>query len=127
MADSPAEIEAVAQRFVTALETGDLEGIRALYAPDVRVWHNTDQVEQDLETTLGGVAWFFGALHERRYLDIRRQVYPGGFVQQFVMTGRTNKGEAFRWPGCMVVAVAGGRITRLDEYLDSAGAAPLLA
>ena len=34
---------ALADRLVTALESDDAETLRALYAPDITVWHNFDQ------------------------------------------------------------------------------------
>ena len=42
-----------------------------------------------------------------------------GFVQQHVVRGRNALGEEFAIPACLVVTVVEGRITRLDEYLDS--------
>ncbi|GAA2143184.1 Cif family virulence factor [Actinomadura napierensis] len=36
-------IERLADEFIAAVETGDLDAIRtSLYAPDAQIWHNTD-------------------------------------------------------------------------------------
>ncbi len=57
---------------------------------------------------------------ELRYEEVRRHATPTGFVQQHVLRGRAPNGTPLEVPACIVCAVAGGRITRLDEYLDSA-------
>ncbi|HEY1588361.1 MAG TPA: hypothetical protein VGG00_01410, partial [Rhodanobacter sp.] len=55
-----------------------------------------------------------------RYVDIRRHFYPGGFVQQHVVSGIKANGDSFRVPVCMVIAVRDAKIARIDEYFDSA-------
>ena len=47
----------VAERFFTAVESGDLEAVRAIYAPDARIWHNHDRKEQTVEENLKVLAW----------------------------------------------------------------------
>ena len=42
-----AAIEALAQRFITAVETGDIDTARDCYAEDAVIWHNTDELEQN--------------------------------------------------------------------------------
>ena len=37
--------DALAARFFAAIEAGDIDAIRAIYAPDARIWHNTDGIE----------------------------------------------------------------------------------
>ena len=56
----------------------------------------------------------------------RRSFTEDGFVLQMVSSGITTSGVDFRVPVCLVVTVAEGRITRLDEYADSRQAQPLL-
>jgi ketosteroid isomerase-like protein len=122
-----AETEAVldlAERFFTAIERGDLEAVRALYAPDARIWHNHDGREQTVEENLRVLAWVARHLPGRRYRVGRRVAIPGGFLQQHVLEGETRTGP-FLMPACIVCEVAGGRITRLEEYLDSAQASHL--
>ena len=58
---------------------------------------------------------------DRLYDDRRVEVFPGGFVQQHVLRGtRVQDGVRVHLPACIVCAVKDGRITRLDEYFDSA-------
>ena len=113
-------IDELAERFFDAIEHGDLDGVRAVYAPDAVIWHNTDQAEQGVDANLRVLAWVVRNIKERHYGDIRRVVVNDGFVQQHVLTGVGPNGRRFSLPAMMRVWVQDGRITRLDEYLDSA-------
>jgi ketosteroid isomerase-like protein len=122
-ADTDAILD-LAERFFTAVERGDLEAVRALYAPEALIWHNHDGKEQTVEQNLRVLAWVARHLPGRRYRVRRRVAIPGGFLQQHVLEGETRNGP-FSMPACIVCEVAGGRITRLEEYLDSAQAGHL--
>jgi ketosteroid isomerase-like protein len=117
----------VAERFFAAIGKGDLDAVRAIYAPDAVIWHNNDGVEQNVAQNLAVLAWVVKNISGLRYEDVRRFPTPSGFVQQHVLRGSAPSGVAIEIPACIVCAVANGRITRLDEYLDSAQVAPLLA
>jgi ketosteroid isomerase-like protein len=119
-----ADVLAVAERFFRAVEKGDVEGIRAIYAPDARIWHNNDGIEQTVDENLRVLAWVAKNLSNRRYKVKRRVVIPGGFMQQHVLEADT-VGGPFAMPACIVCEVRDGRITRLEEYLDSAQAGHL--
>jgi ketosteroid isomerase-like protein len=121
MSDSALE---VAERLFTALEAGDVEAVRALYAPEARVWHNFDGVEQTVEENLRTLAWFARNVPGRRYEEVRRQATATGFVQQHVLRG-TAPGGKLEMPACIVATVVDGKITRIDEYLDTAQSAVL--
>lgn len=115
------EMRAFAGRFFDAIEAGDIATMQASFAPDAAIWHNTDELivtpGQTAQTLTGMVA----RIAERSYADRRLHVFPGGFVQQHVLQGvRTHDGERVRLPCAIVCQVADGRITRLDEYFDSA-------
>jgi ketosteroid isomerase-like protein len=114
----------LAARFFAAVETGDIDQIRAIYAPDAIIWHNHDRKEQTVEENLKVLRWVARHLPKRRYNVLRRVAIPGGFLQQHVLEGETANGP-FSMPACIVVQVREGRIARLEEYLDSAQAAHL--
>ncbi|MGN6149555.1 MAG: nuclear transport factor 2 family protein [Rhizomicrobium sp.] len=115
----------LADRFMRAIETGDIETVRACYAPDARVWHNNDGLEQTLEENLKVLDWVARHLPNRRYEIKSRHVFDGGYVQQHVLHGTLRSGKPFSMPACLVVTVTNGKITRLSEYLDSAHTLPL--
>lgn len=120
-ADAP-ELE-VARRFFGAIERGDLAAVRELYAPDVVVWHCFDGREKTREENLAMLAGALEAVQGLRYEDVRLQAIPGGFVEQHVVRGvEKANGRELVLPAVVVCRVAHGRITRLDEYFDSAQA-----
>jgi len=116
----------LAERFFRAVERGDVDQIRAIYAPDARIWHNHDGLEQTVEENLKVLAWMSRNVRDKRYEVKRRAAIPGGFLQQHVLHGQTANGP-FSMPACIICEVKDGRISRLEEYLDSAQAAHLVA
>ena len=115
----------VAERLFTSIGAGDIEDVRDCYAANVVIWHNSDGLEQTRDENLRTLSWVIRNISDRRYEEIRRQPTPTGFVQQHVLRGTTRSGQAMELPACIVCTVEDGKITRLDEYLDSAHAAVL--
>ena len=115
------DIRAMAQRFFDAIEAGDIETMQSSFTPDAEIWHNTDELivtpAQTAQTLTGMVA----RIKDREYADRRLATFPGGFVQQHVLKGRRvhDEGEV-RLPCAIICKVEDGKITRLDEYFDSA-------
>lgn len=120
------DIVAVATRFFAAIEHGDIDTVRAIYAPDAVIWHNTDEHGSTVEENLQVLSDFVQRIRERRYENRRVEVFAGGFVQQHLLTGIRADGVRLRLPACLVCTVRNGRITRLDEYFDSVAVAPWL-
>jgi ketosteroid isomerase-like protein len=117
--DESQEILSLAKSFFDGLELGDISILRKVYAPDVEIWHNTDGLTQTLEeneTTLKG---FVSRISDRKYGQRRTEAFPGGFVQQHVLTGVRKDGVKVSLPACIVCQVKNGKVTRLDEYFDS--------
>lgn len=122
--DSIEQIEALARRLFDAIERGSIDDVRDIYAPDAVIWHNTDGLETSPAENLAVLGAFVGRISERRYQERQLKVFPGGFVQQHVLTGLRRDGRRLRLPACLVCSVENGKITRLDEYFDSVAVAP---
>jgi len=115
------DIRTMATRFFDAIEAGDIETMQNSFTPDAAIWHNTDELivspAQTAQTLTGMVA----RIKDREYADRRLTVFPGGFVQQHVLKGKRVQDDVeVRLPCAIVCEVANGKITRLDEYFDSA-------
>ncbi len=119
-----ANLELCEQLF-SAIIRGDIDAVRAIYAEDAVIWHNNDGVEQSPDQNLRVLRWVVRNVKDLRYEEIRRHETPTGFVQQHVLRGTSPNGVVLEVPACIVCTVVDGRITRLDEYLDSAQIAPL--
>jgi len=124
--NNPEQSLEVADRLFKSIERGDIAAIREIYAPDVIIWHNNDGATQTVDANLAVVGWVVANISEIAYTEIRRHATPTGFVQQHVMRGRVKaSGKELRLPACIICDVENGRITRLDEYFDSAQIAVL--
>ena len=120
---TPAQISDLAKRFFDAIEAGNIATVRAIYADNARVWHNTDGKETSREENIRTLEGFIGAVPTRRYTNRRLDVFETGFVEQHLLVGRLANGKDVSLPACIVCEVKDGRITRLDEYFDSAALA----
>ena len=109
----------------SAIMRGDIDAVRAIYSPDAVIWHNNDQIEETPDRNLRVLGWVTKNIKDLRYEELRRHETPSGFVQQHVLRGIAPNGTALEIPACIVCEVKDGRITRLDEYLDSAHTAAL--
>jgi len=88
------EMHDLGDRLVAAIVAGDVDAVRAIYAPDATIWHNFDQRDQTVDENLATLA----DLH--------------------VLTGDA-RGGPLAMPAMIRFAVADGCITRLEEYLDT--------
>ena len=109
-----------ARRFFDAVSRGDLETVRDLYAPNAVIWTAQDPTERTPDENLAVLGWIKKNIRNFRYEDVRCQPTPTGFVEQHTTCGVTPGGAEFRFPACLVVRVEDGRISRLEEYFDTA-------
>jgi len=116
---------ALAERFLGAIESGDTDTVRACYAPDAKIWHNNDGIEQTVDQNMKSLGWFIRNLPDRHYRLVRREALPDGFLQQHVLEATLPDGVRWALDACVIVRVKDGLIVRLDEYLDSAQTAAL--
>ncbi|MEU9808033.1 nuclear transport factor 2 family protein [Mycobacterium sp. NPDC050853] len=121
------DADEIAQRLFAAIEIGDIDTVAVLYAPDIVVWLNTLGEPRNRDENLATLTWVARNLSDFRYTAIRRSITPDGFVQQHVVNAINRAGERVSVAACIVATISDGLITRIDEYLDSAEAATLLA
>jgi len=125
ISDGEPDVLELADRFFDAIERNDSDALRQIYTPDVTVWHNHDRKGQDLETNLKVLSWLHRNVSDKRYDEVRRMPTATGFVEQHVLRGTTKTGKVLDVPACLVITVTGGRISRIEEYVDSADLAAL--
>lgn len=122
---TPAEIDGLASRLFAAIERGDIEAVAGCYQPELVVWHSPSGHEQTRDENLALLTRLSERCSDWRYEEVRREIFADGFVQQHVLRLRNARGVPVEVPVCIVVRVREGAITRIDEYLDAAAAAPL--
>ena len=122
---TPEEIETFAANFVDAIQRGDVQAMRDAYAPGAPIWHNTDRIEQTIDENVKVLEWFIRTLPDRKYTVIRREALSDGFLQQHILSATLPDGTHWEMDACVVVRMKDGKITRLDEYMDSAAGTKL--
>jgi len=120
--EKSADALAVAERFMAALNAADADTVRALYAPDARIWHNFDDKLQPVEENIKSMHWMHSKLTQLNYDIQSRVALPEGFLQTHILRGTLASGKTFALHACAIVTVKDGRITELKEYLDTAQA-----
>lgn len=121
-----ARMFAICERFLGAIVRGDIEEVRTIYAPDCVIWHNNADATETVDENMRTIEAVPKIVRGFRYEDVVRRATADGFIEQHVVRGTTPSGEELRIPAVLICTVANGRITRLDEYLDSAHLAPLM-
>jgi ketosteroid isomerase-like protein len=119
--DLDQDTETLAAAFIAAIEQGNIPRLHELCSKDVVIWHNDDNREVDLDHVARILSWLSTNVRDLRYADVRRRAFAGGYVQQHVLTGIAPSGAELHLPACLVMQVSNGLITRIEEYLDSAG------
>jgi ketosteroid isomerase-like protein len=117
----------LAERLFKAIEAADIDAVKEIYAPDAEIWHNTDGLTQSPAENVRTLTWVTTNLKDLAYTEIRRSATDDGFVQQHVLVATNRAGQRVEVPACIVVRIADGHITRLDEYIDSANVAEIMA
>ena len=106
-------------RFFAALEAGDIDTVREIYARDALIWHNDDLVEQPVDENLRVLQGLHRAVSGLHYDIVRRVPAPDGVLQQHVLRGSLPDGTQVELHAAMYLQVKDGHITRIEEYLDS--------
>ncbi len=115
------EASAVTEDFFNAIAAGDLDKVKAIYADDVVVWHNTDKAEKGKDASVGTIQWLFDNIGDFKYVDVRNTPFPGGVLRRHFCQGVVRgTGQKIDLAIAVVAEVKNGQIVRLEEYLDSA-------
>lgn len=120
-------IDALADRLVAAVESGDEAAMREIYSPELAFVLYTDGETRDREAAIAAFVTLRRAMSDVRLRVFDRQLTETGYVSQQVLDFTAPDGMRMSVPHCLIVAVRDGRIARIDEYLDSQQLAPLLA
>jgi ketosteroid isomerase-like protein len=114
-----AELRELCHRYFDAVERHDLATVAELYAPEFRFWINLTGSETSREDNLKALAEG-KALHRRRSYDDRTiHTFETGFVVQYSVNVVEHSGRRTSLSACVVARCSDGRITRVDEYMDS--------
>jgi ketosteroid isomerase-like protein len=119
----------IAARLLRCLNEGDVDGAAGLFAPDAELCfpryapRAVFRGERELREF---VAWLAEALPTRTLAVDRITATDTTATLEFETAGVSSQGIEFDNTGVLVVDVAGGRITALRVYLDTADLARVL-
>jgi ketosteroid isomerase-like protein len=130
-AAEPDTIAAVADRLFAAIEQANVPALHQILDDEVAVWRVGAPRDDDKQRALKVLRWFIDVTTRRRYQTLDRQVFDDGstrgFVQQHILHATGHAGESIALRVCIVIKLnADGLISRIDEYFDPMGIAPLL-
>ena len=117
MTDS--EIRALCHRFFDAIEARDVETIADLYRDDLAFWFNVTGQTATKADNLAALTAGYARHRQRRYNDRIVNTFPSGFVMQYTLNISHHDGRETALFPCVVVLCRDGKITRIDEYIDS--------
>ena len=120
------DAQAIGNRVAAAFASGKLPD-DDLFAPDATGWHNTDEIEAPHGVAHERWAVVRGLFPDFHAIDTHVHAWASGFAMQYVFVGNSAKGATIRIPGCIIATLQDGKILRMQEYVDSAHAAPLMA
>jgi len=114
------DLAATTAELFSIFESQEFDGLERLLAPEAKMKQNGNP-----EHGLDGLMAFVQGLKNDgvsvAYSDVRRSVGDGFVVEQHVVTLTRPDGKSARTDVCVVLRFdEEGRITRLDEYADSA-------
>ena len=116
-----------AARMITALDTLTVD--HELIADGATAWHNFDNLDMALVDTFESVRTIRAKAPDFRFTDVRATPTgdDGIAVARYTFRGTLPDGGEVAAHACLVVHTAGGKVTRIEEYLDTAQLAPILA
>jgi ketosteroid isomerase-like protein len=118
--ETPEDHAVLAKRFIDAVEAGDIETVGSIYAAEAEIWHNNGQRTESRDQNLATMRKFIGFAPTRHYTKRKITPFPDGFLHQHVIIADATSGERIELAACIVCKVVDGKITRLEEYIDSA-------
>ena len=113
------EIRELCNRFFDAYQDRRVDVLAELYADDCIVWHNVFGRETTRDQNLEAYPNSYAGQRRRTYNDRIINTFDDGFVIQYSLNGVQHNGHRGSLWICIVGRVRDGKITRIDEYMDS--------
>ena len=113
------EVRRLCNRFFDAYQDRRIDVLEQLYADECIIWHNVFGRETTGAENLAKLPASYAGQRRRTYNDRRINTFADGFVIQYTLGGVMHDGHRGAMPICIVGRVSNGKITRIDEYMDS--------
>jgi len=113
------ELRELCTRYFDAIERRDVDTVAELYAPDFGFWVNLTGAESSREQNLETLRDGYALLRRRSYDDRTIDTFETGFLVRYSVNVVAHDGRRASLCACIVAQCKDGRITHIDEYLDS--------
>ena len=113
------DIREICNRFFDAYQDRRTDELAELYSDDVIIWHNCFGRDTTKEDNLKGSAAGYAMQRRRMYNDRQIDTFDGGFVIRYTLEGVQHSGFKGGLSVCIVGRCRDGKITRIDEYIDT--------
>jgi ketosteroid isomerase-like protein len=112
-------IRVLCNAFFDAYQDRRVDILDQLYADDCVIWHNVFGRDTTRDENLEKFHDSYAGQRRRTYDDRTINTFHDGFVIQYTLHGVMNSGHRGALWICIVGRVRDGKITRIDEYMDS--------
>jgi ketosteroid isomerase-like protein len=116
---TPSETRELCNRFFDAYQDRRVDELATIYSDDCIVWHNVFGKDTSGQDNLAALPKSYEGQRRRTYDDRQIDVFEGGFVIRYTLHGVQHSGHRGALWICIVGLCRDGRITRIDEYMDS--------
>jgi len=113
------EIRELCNTFFDAYQDKRVDILDRVLADDCIIWHNVFGRDTTKQDNLSKYHDSYRGQRRRTYDDRIIDVFHDGFVIRYQLGGVMENGHRGSLWICIVGRVADGRITRIDEYMDS--------
>ena len=113
------EIRELCNEFFDAYQDGRVDVLGRIMSDDCIVWHNVFGRETTRDENLDAYPNSYAGQRRRTYNDRTINAFHDGFVIQYSLNGVMHTGHKGALWICIVGRVRDGKITRIDEYMDS--------
>lgn len=113
------ELRDLCTRFLDAIERRRIDIVGDIFASDLAFWANFTNQTKSREEMLEAISAGYSVHRRRMYNDRHIRTFDGGFVAQYTCAITRLDGSRSAYWAAMVAQVRGGRIVRIDEYMDS--------
>jgi ketosteroid isomerase-like protein len=113
------EIRELCTAFFDAYEQRRVDVLDRLYADDCVIWHNVFGRDTTRDENLERFHDSYRGQRRRTYDDRIVNTFEDGFVIQYTLAGVQTTGHRGALWICIVGRCRDGKITRIDEYMDS--------
>ena len=113
------ETRELCNRFFDAYQDRRVDELAKIYSDDCIVWHNVFGKDTSGKDNLAALPKSYEGQRRRTYNDRQIDVFEGGFVIRYTLHGVQHSGHRGALWICIVGLCRDGKITRIDEYMDS--------